>query len=156
MLRNYVFLNANFLHYYIVWETTARYMRFCKINNHLIYEVMLYQRSRYITFFGHSHSSWMHQILGVAAIFCSKWTLYFVLYKRSCYVKGRVIWDFYLNFLALYSRSCCNIVCTVFLTIQYLLYLGQFLGYIGPFYHFRILKISSLSIFILFRIMIKI
>ena len=27
--------------------------------------------------------------------------------------------------------------------LRFLLYLGQFLGYVGPFYHFGILKVSS-------------
>ena len=30
--------------------------------------------------------------------------------------------------------------------LRYLLYLSQFLGYVGPIYHFGILKVSSLSI----------
>ena len=40
--------------------------------------------------------------------------------------------------------------------LHFLLYLGQFLGYMGPFYHFGILKVSSLSVFIIFSTMISI
>ena len=40
--------------------------------------------------------------------------------------------------------------------LHFLLYLGQFLSYTGPFYHFGILKASPLSICILMRIITNI
>ena len=48
-----------------------------------------------------------------------KYTKYTALYKRSHYIEGRVKWKFWGNFLALYSRSCCNIGRIVFQTIRY-------------------------------------
>ena len=42
-----------------------------------------------------------------------------------------------------------------FIFLHFLLYLGQFLDYIGPFYHFGILKVWSLSVCILISIIIS-
>ena len=72
-------------------------------------------------------------------------------YSKKCKNSNFEKFQFLLENCVFLNENCYF---SKFYYLHFLLYLGQFLSHIDPFYHFGILKVSSLRICILISIMI--
>ena len=70
---------------------------------------------------------------------------------RAKNIKRKILKNnsFCLEIMFFLTKNCHISKFSKFYVLQFLLYLGQFLDFIGPFYHFGILKIWSSSVCIL-------